>query len=66
MGLRSADLSADLRERYEERAAIIEFEAGIPRRAAEAMAMQEVLATQELIAESQGRMDVATACARRP
>ena len=44
MGLRLADLSADLREHYEERAAIIEFDAGMPRRAAEAMAMQDVLA----------------------
>ena len=47
MGLRLADLGADLREHYEERAAIIEFDAGMPRRAAEAMAMQEVLAMQE-------------------
>ena len=46
MGLRLADLSADLREHYEERAAIIEFDGGMPRRAAEAMAMQEVLAMQ--------------------
>ena len=47
MGLRLADLSADLREHYEERAAIIEFDAGMPRRAAESMAMQEVLAKQQ-------------------
>ena len=46
MGLRLADLSADMREHYEERAAIIEFDAGMPRRAAEAMALQEVLAMQ--------------------
>ena len=47
MGLRLTDLSADLREHYEERAAIIEFDAGMPRRAAEAMALQEALAMQK-------------------
>ena len=39
-------MTDDEKEHYEERAAIIEFDAGIPRRAAEAMAMQEVLAMQ--------------------
>ncbi len=53
MGLRLADLSAALREHYEERAAIVEFDAGMPRRAAEAMAMQEVLAMRERISASQ-------------
>ncbi|EXI76512.1 MAG TPA: hypothetical protein PK440_00635 [Candidatus Accumulibacter phosphatis] len=47
MGIRLADLSADLREHYEERAAIIEFDAGMPRRAAESMALQDVLVIQE-------------------
>lgn len=47
MGFCLADLSADLREHYEERAAIIEFDAGMPRRAAEAMALQDVLVMQE-------------------
>lgn len=47
MGVRLADLSADLREHYEERAAILEFDAGVPRSAAEAMALQEVLAMQQ-------------------
>lgn len=37
-------MTDDEKEHYEERAAIIEFDAGIPRRAAEAMALQEVLA----------------------
>ena len=49
MGLRLADLSAALREHYEERAAIIEFDAGMPRSAAEAMALQEVLTMQSLL-----------------
>lgn len=57
MGLRLADLSADLREHYEERAAIIEFDAGMPRRAAEAMALQEVLATQEVLAMHQKKVE---------
>ena len=57
MGLRLADLSADMREHYEERAAIIEFDAGLPRRAAEAMALQEVLAMQTRISASQGELD---------
>ncbi len=39
-------MTDDEKERYEERAAIIEFDAGVPRRAAEAMALQEVLAMQ--------------------
>lgn len=51
MGIRLADLSADMREHYEERAAIIEFDAGIPRRAAEAMALQEALAMQSMAPE---------------
>lgn len=57
MGIRLADMSADLREHYEERAAIIEFDAGMPRRAAEAMALQEVLAMQTKISASQGESD---------
>lgn len=57
MGLRLADLSADLREHYEERAAIIEFDAGMPRRAAEAMAMQEVLAMQEALEMQQKKVE---------
>lgn len=57
MGLRLADLSDDLREHYEERAAIIEFDAGMPRRAAEAMALQEVLAMQGRISASQDAID---------
>lgn len=52
MGLRLADLSADLREHYEERAAILEFDAGMPRRVAEAAALQEVLEMQTRISAS--------------
>lgn len=40
-------MTDDEKEHYEERAAIIEFDAGMPRRAAEAMALQEVLAMQQ-------------------
>ena len=48
---------SDQREAFEERDAIIEFDAGMPRRAAEAMALQEVLATQTRISASQGELD---------
>ena len=52
MGLRLDDLSADLREHYEERAAILEFDGGMPRRVAEATALQEVLEMQTRISAS--------------
>lgn len=42
MGISADDLSAELREQYEERAAILEFDAWMPRRVAEARALREV------------------------
>lgn len=42
MGISADDLSVELREQYEERAAIFEFDAGMSRRKAEAMALREV------------------------
>lgn len=53
MDIRLSGLSADMREHYEERAAIIEFDAGIPRRSAEAMALQDVFVIQERQAKSE-------------
>lgn len=50
MGIRLADLSADLREHYEERAAIIEFDAGMPRVVAETRALRE---TEALLVKKQ-------------
>lgn len=50
MGLSLADLSADLLEHYEERAAIIEFDAGMPRVVAETRALME---TEALLVKKQ-------------
>ena len=43
MDIRLRDLTDDLRERYEERAAIMEFDGGLSREDAEHLAMQEVV-----------------------
>lgn len=36
-------MTSDLRDRYEERAAIMEFDGGLPRQYAERLAMQEII-----------------------
>ena len=41
--IRLCDLTSDLRDRYEERAAIMEFDGGLSREDAEHLAMQEVV-----------------------
>ena len=43
MGFCLSGMNADLRERYEERAAIMEFDGGLSREDAEHLAMQEVV-----------------------
>ena len=43
-----AGLTPDLREVFEERAAIMEYDAGLPRRTAERRALAEVLAQARL------------------
>lgn len=40
--IRLCDLTDDLRDRYEERAAIIEFDGGLPRWEAEKLALQDI------------------------
>ena len=57
MGLRLADLSADMREHYEERAAIIEFDGGLPRADAEKLALQDVLSNSPSSAEQECLQD---------
>ena len=42
MGFCLSGMNADLRERYEERAAIMEFDGGLPRAEAERLALQDV------------------------
>ena len=41
--IRLCDLTEDLRDRYEERAAIMEFDGGLPHQYAERLAMQEIV-----------------------
>ena len=43
-------MNADLRERYEERAAIMEFDGGLPRAEAEKLALQDVLSNSPSLA----------------
>jgi len=50
MGFCLSDLNADLREHYEERSAIMEFDGGLPRAEAEKLALQEVLSNSPSLA----------------
>lgn len=43
MDIRLCDLTEDIRDRYEERAAIMEFDGGLSREDAEYLAMQDVV-----------------------
>lgn len=58
MGIRLSDLSADLRERFEERAAIMEFDGWLPRAEAEKLALQDVLGNSPSPAQQECVQDV--------
>ena len=51
MTFRLDDLTVDEREHYDERAGIAQFEGGLPRRDAEALALREVLDQREARAQ---------------
>ena len=53
MGFCLSDLNADLREHYEERAAIMEFDGGLTRAEAEKLALQDVLSNSPSAAEQE-------------
>ena len=50
MGFSVSGMNADLLERYEERAVIMEFDGGIPRAEAEKLALQDVLSNSPSLA----------------
>ena len=63
--IRLCDLTDDLRERYEERAAIMEFDGGLPRWEAEKLALQDVFGnlSQKALPECQQDVSYGTKAA---